>query len=233
MPNDTTASEDLEIAVHHFAREHAEERSLSDQVLLDKAAALVTSLRDDAVWHAPRGIDFSVFCEISSLPSLDEYLTRRVIALTGKGVQYAVEPPPVYERGSGLKLGCIKAREREWGEPVHPDEDHGVSELDEFDHGLLRGLLAAAARAVQEPSATDAIETPPDVLTTQDDQVRARPDKRKTYSERSVSQGSAKRPRFDEGSLFDALPLVSPAYILLFRAPSLTTTVSHISSLAS
>lgn len=71
MPTDTTASEDLDIAVHHFAHEHAEERSLSDQVLLENAAALVTCLRDDAVWHTPRGIDFSVFCEIyPCLPSL-------------------------------------------------------------------------------------------------------------------------------------------------------------------
>lgn len=158
-----------------------------------------------------------------------------VIALTGKGVQYAVEPPPIYERGSGLKLGCIKAREREWGEPVQPDEDNAVSELDEFDHGLLRGLLAAAARAMPEPPTTGAVETSPEVSTTHCDQLegRARPDKRKTYSERSVSQGSAKRPRFDEGSLFDALPLVSPAYSLVFRASLLNTTVSHISNHAS
>ncbi|EIW53483.1 uncharacterized protein TRAVEDRAFT_74791 [Trametes versicolor FP-101664 SS1] len=202
MPTDTTTSEDLDITVHHFTREHAEERSLSDQVLLDNAAALVTCLRNDAVWHTPRVIDFSVF------------------SLTGKGVQYAVEPPPIYERGSGLKLGCTRAREREWGEPVHPDEDNAVSELDEFYHGLLRGLLAAAARAVPEPPATATIETPPDVLTTQDDQVRARPDKRKTYSERSVSQVSAKRPRFDEGSLFDALPLPHfEACLMTFENP--------------
>lgn len=73
MPTDTTASEDLDITVHHFTRERADERSLSDQVLLDNVAALVTSLRDDAVWHAPRVIDFSVFCEIPCyLPLLNE-----------------------------------------------------------------------------------------------------------------------------------------------------------------
>ncbi len=63
MPMDTTASEDLDISVHHFAHEHAEEGSVSDQLIFDNATALVTCLRDDTVWHPPRPIDFSVFCE--------------------------------------------------------------------------------------------------------------------------------------------------------------------------
>ncbi|KAI0634112.1 hypothetical protein C8Q77DRAFT_1055171 [Trametes polyzona] len=113
-----------DLTVYHFARDPREHEML-DEVLLDRAAKLVTYSTDIAVWHTPReSINPSVFLSIR------------------KGMRYIHNPPPCPQGRQPSELSD-SGQLREWEtEPrLYDDEQWTLAELEEFDHAPLHTLL--------------------------------------------------------------------------------------------
>ncbi|KAH9848638.1 hypothetical protein C2E23DRAFT_422954 [Lenzites betulinus] len=155
------------LTVHHFLhRENEGEDATPDEVLFNDAAALVSAVDDEAIWHSPPNLDISNH------------------ALTGNAVQYAA------------KL------------PLYDEEEWTLDDLEDFDHAPFHRLLAEDDSRLDTIYPADGVDehrlcVP--VEHTPSPSLHSTGLKRKgEHADLSIS--SHKRPRLEEGSLFDALP---------------------------
>ncbi|KAI8990741.1 hypothetical protein BD414DRAFT_414006 [Trametes punicea] len=181
-----------DLTVHYFTyQEDNREAHPASQELLDRAEALVSSLRAETKWRSPKRHDHAVF------------------HMTGIGWRFSEQLPPTPPSTSKANVTSLK----EWSESAAPDEDDAWSldHLEEFDHSALHGLFDAArpsslASRSDLQASIDSLSTPIE---------RAHDDYEKHIFTRSRHADDpevrvlppTKRPRLEERSLRSIIPM--------------------------